>query len=83
MKYADFPPLISGIVATVFGATGFLGRYVVQQLGKLLNFLHLSKLYCSLCTICQLSCDIGSITVLSMSVKAVFKVECPKWRNLD
>lgn len=23
----------SGIVATVFGATGFLGRYLVQQLG--------------------------------------------------
>lgn len=27
----------SGIVATVFGATGFLGRYVVQQLGQLVN----------------------------------------------
>lgn len=25
----------SGIVATVFGATGFLGRYLVQQLGEL------------------------------------------------
>ncbi|KAL0723023.1 hypothetical protein Bca4012_037622 [Brassica carinata] len=26
---------VSGIVATVFGATGFLGRYLVQQLGEL------------------------------------------------
>lgn len=25
----------SGVVATVFGATGFLGRYLVQQLGEL------------------------------------------------
>ncbi|KAG4970417.1 hypothetical protein JHK85_036838 [Glycine max] len=25
---------VSGIIATVFGATGFLGRYVVQQLGR-------------------------------------------------
>jgi hypothetical protein len=29
--------LDSGIVATVFGATGFLGRYVVQQLGELIR----------------------------------------------
>jgi hypothetical protein len=27
----------SGVVATVFGATGFLGRYVVQQLGTVSN----------------------------------------------
>lgn len=25
--------IVSGIVAAVFGATGFLGRYLVQQLG--------------------------------------------------
>jgi hypothetical protein len=25
----------SGVVATVFGSTGFLGRYVVQRLGRL------------------------------------------------
>jgi hypothetical protein len=27
----------SGIVATVFGATGFLGRYLVQQLGEMIR----------------------------------------------
>lgn len=36
----------SGVVAAVFGATGFLGRYLVQQLGLmpllLLNALHLN-----------------------------------------
>lgn len=32
----------SGIVATVFGATGFLGRYVVQQLGEFWRSLTLT-----------------------------------------
>ncbi|GAV70463.1 hypothetical protein CFOL_v3_13961, partial [Cephalotus follicularis] len=26
---------VSGIIAVVFGATGFLGRYLVQQLAKM------------------------------------------------
>lgn len=30
---------VSGIVATVFGATGFLGRYVVNRLGNVLQEL--------------------------------------------
>lgn len=32
----------NGIVATVFGASGVLGRYVVNQLG-----LYLLKIYCN------------------------------------
>lgn len=28
----------SGIVAAVFGSTGFLGRYLVQQLGEYMYF---------------------------------------------
>ena len=34
----------SGIVATVFGATGFLGRYLVQQLGDLRDSVLFSSL---------------------------------------
>jgi len=30
----------SGIIATVFGATGFLGRYVVQQLGMYVSGIY-------------------------------------------
>jgi hypothetical protein len=37
--------LCSGIVATVFGATGFLGRYVVQQLGKFVGYIIVSKTF--------------------------------------
>jgi hypothetical protein len=29
------PKLASGHTATVFGATGFLGRYIVNRLGKI------------------------------------------------
>lgn len=35
---------VSGVVATVFGATGFLGRYVVNHLGK-------SNSFSSMCSI--------------------------------
>jgi hypothetical protein len=35
LSFFFFVCVCSGIVATVFGATGFLGRYVVQQLGEL------------------------------------------------
>ncbi len=29
----------SGITATVFGSTGFTGRYVMNQLGNISNFI--------------------------------------------
>lgn len=35
----------SGIAATVFGATGFLGRYVVNRLGKF-NSLVVLNVFC-------------------------------------
>lgn len=36
----------SGIVATVFGSTGFLGRYVVNRLGKkIVSCFHFSRLF--------------------------------------
>lgn len=34
---------VSGIVATVFGATGFLGRYVVNRLGNVPQEYQLKK----------------------------------------
>lgn len=42
----------SGIVAAVYGATGFLGRYVVQQLGEwnmnfvIMELVHWTTLFC-------------------------------------
>jgi NADH dehydrogenase (ubiquinone) 1 alpha subcomplex subunit 9 len=50
----------SGVVATVFGATGFLGRYVVNALGRVgsqvivpyrgdVRFFVVLSLFCSCC----------------------------------
>lgn len=41
----------SGIAATVFGATGFLGRYVVNRLGEYSVEIHnrLYKVYIQMC----------------------------------
>ena len=38
----------SGIVATVFGASGFMGKYVVNRLGKCV-FLTMWQRHCLLC----------------------------------
>ena len=38
----------SGVVATVFGATGFVGRYVVNRLGKLVSPVYLPTQHISL-----------------------------------
>lgn len=41
----------NGVVATVFGAGGFLGRYVCNKLGKVGSQVGLSKHICSVCFI--------------------------------
>ena len=41
----------SGIVATVFGASGFMGRYVVNRLGRCL-FSHVT-VWCLCCSVAQ------------------------------
>uniref|UniRef100_A0A8C4PYP4 NADH dehydrogenase [ubiquinone] 1 alpha subcomplex subunit 9, mitochondrial n=1 Tax=Eptatretus burgeri TaxID=7764 RepID=A0A8C4PYP4_EPTBU len=48
-----------GIVATVFGATGFLGRYVVGRLGEYL-FIHLILYH----SISRHVCTFGSMTLI-------------------
>jgi hypothetical protein len=46
--------LCSGIVATVFGATGFLGRYLVQQLGEMIRLLCYLNWFLNRITNCQI-----------------------------
>ena len=48
--------MCSGVTATVFGATGFLGRYVVQLLGKCQVDANLQKIVhlTGLCVLFQL-----------------------------
>jgi hypothetical protein len=36
----------SGITATVFGAYGFIGRYIMEELGKLYLFIYMYTLMC-------------------------------------
>lgn len=48
----------SGIAATVFGATGFLGRYVVNRLGGFSHWHHKLCIFLSTCpSVCR-SCGI-------------------------
>ena len=51
----------SGIAATVFGATGFLGRYVVNRLGEFSRWYY-NPIFClSLLSVCQ-SCAMWPVS---------------------
>jgi len=60
---------VSGHVATVFGCTGFLGRYLVHKLGVFRLMLHFD------CHICSLR--LHSICFMTNSAKAGTQVVVP------
>lgn len=62
----------SGIAATVFGATGFLGRYVVNRLGEVEN----GKLVFLVCDLYEIVCTCNISTLLFLIHRSDWFSDC-------
>eukprot|EP00051_Salpingoeca_urceolata_P027255 m.480637 g.480637 ORF g.480637 m.480637 type:complete len:376 (-) comp21911_c0_seq1:142-1269(-) len=61
---------VSGVVATVFGATGFLGRYIVSRLGQIGSQMTIPYRGCELnARHLRVSADLGQVIFADYSVR--------------